>query len=334
MKIQCNVCEGAEAKVLCCADEAALCWDCDDKVHAANKLAGKHQRVTLSSSSSSHMPKCDICQETFGYFFCLEDRALLCRKCDVAIHTANSYVSTHQRFLLTGVRVGLETTDPGASSSSAKSQSEEKMSDTKSSSASKKVSSIPESSEYNEVLAVQGGGDGKFPPTKVSYGGGSSAGNISNWPIDEFLGFNEFSQNYNYMDRGPSKADSGKIGDCDSPSLISSEEEIDDDDDCLGRVPDSSWMVPQNQISSPPTASGLYWPKDPKYSSDSAVLYDSYLCNYYPSFEQFKLISFMFLFMVVSIKIDLAAFFSSRIGSISSLLSIKFCNCSKKGGKL
>jgi hypothetical protein len=61
MKIQCNVCEGAEAKVLCCADEAALCWECDEKVHAANKLASKHQRVPLSTSSS-HMPKCDICQ--------------------------------------------------------------------------------------------------------------------------------------------------------------------------------------------------------------------------------------------------------------------------------
>ena len=61
MKIQCNVCEAAEAAVLCCADEAALCWACDEKVHAANKLAGKHQRVPLSVSSSS-LPKCDICQ--------------------------------------------------------------------------------------------------------------------------------------------------------------------------------------------------------------------------------------------------------------------------------
>ncbi|KAI9177826.1 hypothetical protein LWI28_019743 [Acer negundo] len=99
--IECNGCELAEAKVLCCADDAALCWDCDGRVHAANK----HQRVPLCRYS--HLPKCDICQSV-GYFFCLEDRALLCRKCDVAIHTANSYVSGHQRFLLTGVKVGLE----------------------------------------------------------------------------------------------------------------------------------------------------------------------------------------------------------------------------------
>ena len=66
MKIQCNVCEAAEARVLCCADEAALCWDCDEKVHAANKLAGKHQRVPLSAPSSA-MPKCDICQVLSGF---------------------------------------------------------------------------------------------------------------------------------------------------------------------------------------------------------------------------------------------------------------------------
>jgi hypothetical protein len=67
MKIQCNVCEAAEANVLCCADEAALCWTCDEKVHAANKLASKHQRIPLSTSSPQ-MPKCDICQVIILFF--------------------------------------------------------------------------------------------------------------------------------------------------------------------------------------------------------------------------------------------------------------------------
>ncbi|KAF7836616.1 B-box zinc finger protein 22-like [Senna tora] len=274
MKIQCNVCEAAEAEVLCCADEAALCRQCDEKVHAANKLATKHQRVPLSTSSSQ-MPKCDICQvsyiyETVGYFFCLEDRALLCRKCDVAIHTANSYVTTHQRFLLTGVRVGLEATEPVASPPSTKSQTGGKISDAISSSVSKKVSSIPQSSEYNDLLPIQVGGVEEFQPIKVSYGGGSSAGNISNWPLDEFFGLNEFSQNYNFMDNGPSKADSGKLGDSDSPVLRTSEEEM-ENDDCIGWVPDSTWTVPQ--IPSPPTASGLYWPKESRFlsSADNAL---------------------------------------------------------------
>ncbi|KAJ4978198.1 hypothetical protein NE237_008978 [Protea cynaroides] len=110
MKIQCDLCEKTEASVVCTADEAALCSVCDEKVHLANKLAGKHQRVPLLNPSDDHqppLPTCDICQEKVGYFFCLEDRKLVCGECDVSIHTANPYLSSHQRFLVTGVKVGL-----------------------------------------------------------------------------------------------------------------------------------------------------------------------------------------------------------------------------------
>jgi hypothetical protein len=76
MKIGCDACERAEASVLCCADEAALCRSCDAAVHSANKLAGRHHRVALLPSSTAHPspspivdgsgggghPACDICQ--------------------------------------------------------------------------------------------------------------------------------------------------------------------------------------------------------------------------------------------------------------------------------
>lgn len=73
MKVQCDVCEKAEAQVLCCADEAVLCIECDEKVHAANKLSQKHERLRLlkcplpssssfAVSSSSSLPLCDKCQ--------------------------------------------------------------------------------------------------------------------------------------------------------------------------------------------------------------------------------------------------------------------------------
>lgn len=61
MKIQCDVCEKAPATLICCADEAALCSKCDTEVHAANKLASKHQRLHLHSLSNK-LPSCDICQ--------------------------------------------------------------------------------------------------------------------------------------------------------------------------------------------------------------------------------------------------------------------------------
>ncbi|KAL0721764.1 hypothetical protein Bca4012_036363 [Brassica carinata] len=83
MKIQCNVCE---------TDEAALCWSCDEKLHTANKLAEKHQRVPLSVSSSS-IPKCDICQDagavsTWAFLLMLRTTLFLLRSVfQAAVHS-------------------------------------------------------------------------------------------------------------------------------------------------------------------------------------------------------------------------------------------------------
>ncbi|KAM5570181.1 B-box zinc finger protein 24 [Rosa sericea] len=108
MKIQCDVCEKAPATVICCADEAALCAKCDVEVHAANKLASKHQRLLLESLSNK-LPRCDICQDKAAFIFCVEDRALFCQDCDESIHSGNSLSANHQRFLATGIRVALSS---------------------------------------------------------------------------------------------------------------------------------------------------------------------------------------------------------------------------------
>lgn len=270
MKIQCNVCESAEAKVLCCADEAALCWACDEKVHAANKLAGKHQRVPLFDSSSP-MPKCDICQEAVGYFFCLEDRALLCRKCDVAIHTVNKFVSTHRRFLLTGVKVGLECAENGASSSSGKPHSgeKEKLSGVEYCPFPQKTSRLSMAGEYSNVLPLQSSELGNFTSPELQLGGGSTPGSMPQWQLDEYYGPDEFNQNYGFMDHNSSKADSAKLGDSDCSSLLRMGEEELDGDECLGQVPDASLRVPE--MPSPPTASGLYWPRNCQCLPDVGV---------------------------------------------------------------
>ncbi|KAE9600402.1 hypothetical protein Lal_00045590 [Lupinus albus] len=104
MKIQCDVCEKAPATLICCADEAALCAKCDVEVHAANKLASKHQRLLLQSLSNK-LPRCDICQDKPAFIFCVEDRALFCQDCDEPIHSAGTISASHQRFLATGIRV-------------------------------------------------------------------------------------------------------------------------------------------------------------------------------------------------------------------------------------
>ncbi|KAK7321787.1 hypothetical protein VNO77_32729 [Canavalia gladiata] len=105
MKIQCDVCNKHEASVFCTADEAALCDGCDHRVHHANKLASKHQRFSLLRPSPKQHPLCDICQEKRAFMFCQQDRAILCKECDVSIHSVNEHTLKHDRFLLTGVKL-------------------------------------------------------------------------------------------------------------------------------------------------------------------------------------------------------------------------------------
>ncbi|KAL0369112.1 UNVERIFIED_CONTAM: B-box zinc finger protein 21 [Sesamum calycinum] len=123
MKIQCDVCEKDEASLFCVADEAALCTACDHRVHHANKLAGKHQRFSLHHPSPKQAPLCDICQERRAFLFCQQDRAILCRECDVPIHMANEHTQKHARFLLTGVKLSATAALYSASQSSAESAS-------------------------------------------------------------------------------------------------------------------------------------------------------------------------------------------------------------------
>ncbi|KAK3231724.1 hypothetical protein Dsin_003605 [Dipteronia sinensis] len=110
MKIQCDVCNKDEASVFCTADEASLCDVCDHRVHHANKLASKHQRFSLLLPSSKDFPICDVCQEKRAILFCQQDRAILCRDCDVPIHSANEHTQKHNRFILTGVKLSATST--------------------------------------------------------------------------------------------------------------------------------------------------------------------------------------------------------------------------------
>ncbi|KAJ6828612.1 putative B-box zinc finger protein 20 [Iris pallida] len=112
MKIQCDVCSSEEASVFCCADEAALCGSCDRRVHSANKLASRHRRLSLLHPSSHAPALCDICQERRGLLFCQDDRAILCRDCDLPIHSKNQLTAKHNRYLLPGAGISSSPTPP------------------------------------------------------------------------------------------------------------------------------------------------------------------------------------------------------------------------------
>lgn len=149
---------------------------------------------------------CSIVQETVGYFFCLEDRALLCRKCDFSIHSINAHVSGHQRFLLTGVKVGLEPTKCGAPSSSEKSQSAEKIIEIESRPLSTKSNQTSVDGQRNNGSSFQIAGVSDIvESTKLPFAGGSDYGNFEQWQLDDMFGITELNQNYNYIDNGSSK---------------------------------------------------------------------------------------------------------------------------------
>ncbi|KAF7002540.1 hypothetical protein CFC21_018019 [Triticum aestivum] len=110
MRIQCDACEGAAATVVCCADEAALCARCDVQIHAANKLASKHQRLPLEDAAdAAGLPRCDVCQDKPAFVFCVDDRALFCRDCDDSIHVQGTLSANHQRYIATGIRVSFSS---------------------------------------------------------------------------------------------------------------------------------------------------------------------------------------------------------------------------------
>ncbi|RLN28126.1 B-box zinc finger protein 22-like [Panicum miliaceum] len=285
MKVLCSACEAAEASVLCCADDDALCARCDREVHAANRLAGKHQRLPLLApggqsaaavAAAVSPPKCDICQDCDAYFFCLEDRALLCRSCDVAVHIANAFVSAHRRFLLTGVQVGQELEDPAPEQPEppppppAKSDPAPPLyGESDFSWAAGVTGSLADWSAVNEQFGfpaprhAEAGSRAtpKRSPRAPAFGAGQGrvAGGVMDWPLGEFFrGVSDFNGGFSFGESGTSKADSGKLGGSTggSPYYRSSSEDR-DANELFGQVPEIQWSVPE--LPSPPTASGLHW---------------------------------------------------------------------------
>ncbi|XP_027353981.1 zinc finger protein CONSTANS-LIKE 4 [Abrus precatorius] len=87
----CDSCKSATATLYCRPDSAFLCAACDSKVHAANKLASRHPRVSL----------CEVCEQAPAHVTCKADAAALCLACDRDIHSANPLASRHERLPVT-----------------------------------------------------------------------------------------------------------------------------------------------------------------------------------------------------------------------------------------
>ncbi|KAL5741650.1 hypothetical protein ACOSP7_028382 [Xanthoceras sorbifolium] len=83
----CDTCRSAACTVYCKADMAYLCGGCDARVHAANRVASRHERVFV----------CEACEQAPAAFLCKADAASLCAACDADIHSANPLARRHQR---------------------------------------------------------------------------------------------------------------------------------------------------------------------------------------------------------------------------------------------
>lgn len=83
----CDTCRAAPCTVYCRADSAFLCTSCDARIHAANQVASRHERVWV----------CEACERAPAAFLCKADAASLCATCDAEIHSANPLARRHQR---------------------------------------------------------------------------------------------------------------------------------------------------------------------------------------------------------------------------------------------
>ncbi|KAG1364100.1 zinc finger protein CONSTANS-LIKE 4 [Cocos nucifera] len=84
---RCDSCKGSPALLFCRADTAYLCGTCDARVHGANKLASRHERVWM----------CEVCEQAPASVTCKADAAALCVSCDADIHSANPLARRHER---------------------------------------------------------------------------------------------------------------------------------------------------------------------------------------------------------------------------------------------
>ncbi|KAJ3679215.1 hypothetical protein LUZ60_017226 [Juncus effusus] len=84
---RCDSCKTAAALLFCRADSAYLCGACDARIHSANLLSRRHERVWL----------CEVCEQSPAVFTCKADAAALCDTCDADIHSANPLSRRHER---------------------------------------------------------------------------------------------------------------------------------------------------------------------------------------------------------------------------------------------
>lgn len=120
--------------------------------------------------------------------FCQEDRALVCRECDIPIHKANIHTQNHNRFLLTGIKLSsassqVQTCSSSSSSSTAVTKTKNGMRKNINSSSNEVVTPCSEStSNYILYSGVE-----STLQQEEDVAGGGAGGSVSTSSISEYL---------------------------------------------------------------------------------------------------------------------------------------------------
>uniref|UniRef100_A0ACD5V9P9 Uncharacterized protein n=1 Tax=Avena sativa TaxID=4498 RepID=A0ACD5V9P9_AVESA len=83
----CDGCSAVPSVVYCRADSAYLCASCDVRIHTANRVASRHERVHLSKAN----------ERAPAMLKCRSDTAALCAAYEAQVHYANLLAGMHQR---------------------------------------------------------------------------------------------------------------------------------------------------------------------------------------------------------------------------------------------
>ena len=134
----------------------------------------------------------NLTQERRAFLFCKEDRAILCRECDISIHRANEHTKCHNRFLLAGIKL--------SDSSSFYDNSSDQALCSSNSNGSREADSRMNSfvSQANNSTSVNGDYDGVSHREGASMGAGSISEylieTLPGWHVEELL--DPYASNY------------------------------------------------------------------------------------------------------------------------------------------
>ena len=128
-------------------------------------------------------------QEKRALLFCQQDRAILCRDCDIPLHTTNEYTQKHNRFLLTGIKLSAMISDQINKNISNGSESSDPVPDFKSTKSSNAVCSDKNPNSSAAESVITNSSNSTVTSSNFQMNNCGSTNNISEYLMDMLPGW-------------------------------------------------------------------------------------------------------------------------------------------------